>query len=232
MEDPMKSLLFVPFFFLFSAVVSAQDRGIIECQGLTRSVSALEGPGSLMVARQIPCGQTVTIVGIDRDYVRIQIEENVFGYVKRKNIRSMGSQGDTDRRIAELEAQVEALKHQSIVAQAQPIAKIERRPEIPEMSRSREEDSSTSFDVSGMFTWIRSFEDESDYFGWNAAFGGNITKHFGLEANASGNYWNSPVSFIDSSYHGFAGGPRFSFPAGRVTPFIHFLVGFTSTSLQ
>jgi hypothetical protein len=64
-----------------------------------------------------------------------------------------------------------------------------------------------------------------DYFGWNIAFTGYLTKHFGLGANISGNYWNSPVCDVGQSYYLLLGGPKFSFPAGRVTPFIHTLVG-------
>jgi hypothetical protein len=227
MEDLMKSLLFVPLFFFVSVVVSAQDRGMIECQD-QKSVLALEAPGSHMVARHLSCGQTVIIVGLERGYVKIQMTENALGYVEAKYVRSLGGQSNsTDRRVTELEAQVEALKQQSMPVQAQTTTRMERRPSLPELPLNHRSDTRTRFDIGGMFIWTRSFEDKSDYFGWNASFGGNITKHFGLEANISGNYWNSPVSFIGSSYHGFAGGPRFSFPAGRVVPNIHFLVGLT-----
>jgi hypothetical protein len=233
MEDLMKSLLFVSFSLLFSFAAAAQERGIIECQDKTGSVSALEEPGSLIVVKQLQCGQSVTIVGLDRGYAKIRVKENVVGYVKAGYIRTLEGASDTDRRVADLEAQVEALKQQTIPVQAQPVARIESRPAMLEIPASHRKDSSTRFDIGGLFSWIRSFEDESDYFGWNATFGGNITRHFGLEANASGNYWNSPVRFVCSSYHGLSGGPRFSFPAGRVTPFIHFHIGFArgSTSI-
>jgi hypothetical protein len=171
----------------------------------------------------------VTLFGLERGYAKIQISENVFGYVEAKYIRSLGGQTDTDRRVAELEAQVDALRRQPLPIQSQPVPRTEQRSTPPELPRSPETESPTRFDVAGMFAWVRSFESgfNTDYFGWNAAVGGNLTKHFGLEANVSGNYWNSPVDFVGSSYHGFAGGPRFSFPAGPVTPYVHFLVGLT-----
>jgi hypothetical protein len=219
----MRYLSGVLFFFLISTIGSAQERGIIDCQDRT-SVSAQETPGGLMDVKQLYCGQEVAIIRLENGFAKIKINENVFGYVDAKYIRLLGTQNNTDRRVAALEAQVEALKHQSMPISTPAPAKPERRlvqSELPET------DMPTRFDIAGMFTWIRSFEDKSDYFGWNASFGGNITKHFGLEVNGSGNYWNSPVSFVGSSYHGLAGGPKFSFPAGRMTPYIHFLVGFT-----
>jgi hypothetical protein len=229
MEDLMKSLLVVPFSLLFSVVASALDKGIIECQDTT-GVLALEAPGSLMVANRLSCGQVVTLIGLERGYAKVQIKENVFGYVEAKYIRSLEVRSDTDRRVAELEAQVGTILRQSIPVQPQPSLNTEQRSIQKELPPAHKMESPIHFDVTGMFAWIHSFEDRSDYFGWNAAFGGNITKHFGLEASVSGNYWNSPVSYIGSSYHGFSGGPRFSFPAGRVTPFIHFHVGFAHGS--
>ena len=231
MEDLMKSLLFVPFFFLVSTVLAAQDRGIIECQD-QNSVIAWEAPGSIAVIKQLACGQSVTIVGLERGYVKIQIKENVFGFVEAKYVRTLGGQSDTDRRVAELEAQVNVLKQQTMPVQAQPESRINKRPAPPELPYDYKSDSPTRFDVGGMFTWVRHFDSEldMDYFGWNASFAGNITKHFGLETNISGNYWNAPVDFVSTNYHIFAGGPRFSFPTDRVTPFIHFLVGLSRGS--
>jgi hypothetical protein len=82
-----------------------------------------------------------------------------------------------------------------------------------------------------MFTWVRSFDPgdnlfgSEDFLGWDFSFTGNITKHFALEADVSGSYWLAPSNIIGTHYHTIAGGPRFTFPSERVTPYIHFLVG-------
>jgi hypothetical protein len=260
-EEIMKSLLAVPFLFLASIMVLAQDHGIIDCQDET-SVMVLDKPAGMVVIKVLPCGQPVTVIGLERGYAKIQLSENVCGYVDAKYIRSSGSQcvtnnrvaeleaevgalqrqsmpvqsqievSETDRRVAELEAEVEALKRQTIPIQSRATMRAERRSNRPALPNDYETDSPTHFDIGGMFTWIRSFESgfDNDFFGWNATFGGNITKYFGLELNVSGNYWDAPVGYVGASYHGFAGGPRITFPASAVTPFVHFLVGFAHGS--
>jgi len=81
----MKYLVIVTLCLLVSAAAAAQNRGIIECQDET-SVTAWERPGSLFVARQISCGETVTIIGRESGYLKIQIGNRV-GYVSSKNVR-------------------------------------------------------------------------------------------------------------------------------------------------
>jgi hypothetical protein len=102
---------------------------------------------------------------------------------------------------------------------------------MPQSAQSQSVDirEPTRFEVSGIFNWVRTFEggfdDDANYFGWNFAFNGNLTEHFGLKADVFGNYWNSPVSLVGLNHHGLEGSPRFSFPCESVTPFVHFLVG-------
>jgi hypothetical protein len=95
-----------------AAPVLAQWHGIIECQNQD-GIPALEQPGSLVVARQLSCGQDVTILGLDRGYVKVQIKGNLFGFVEAKYVRTVesrdaSSQGMAPSRSAEPGKQVEA----------------------------------------------------------------------------------------------------------------------------
>lgn len=226
----MKCLPAIVLFCLFSVVAVAQDQGIIECQDRT-SIPAWEGPGSIVVYRQLSCGQPVSIVGSDSGYAKVQIRENVFAYVKMKYIRLVEAQS-ISRAVAP-EAQIKAFQEKSSAPdKASPTKGTVTSQGIPRNSSPGEKPNEPNvrrFDVAGMFTWARTFNslNNFDYFGWTAAVGGNLTGHFGLEANVGGNYWHSPVSVVGINYYQFLGGPRISFPGERITPFVHFLVGLT-----
>ncbi|MDM7997722.1 MAG: hypothetical protein QUT30_18775 [Acidobacteriota bacterium] len=211
----MKRILVTLCLYLACCVSGfAQDRGVIQCEsGSNDSIPAWTAPGRAYVVEQLSCGQMVSIVGLERGFVKIQIGER-FGYVDAKHVRLLQTQSEQDGRIAHLEAQVQSLQQRPSKGLA-----------LPE---SREDAVPFRYDVSGMFTWVRAFGSgyDADYFGWNAAFNGNVTNHFGLEVNAFGNYWNSPISIVGENFHGVAGGPRITFPSDRATPYIHFLVGF------
>jgi hypothetical protein len=86
MEGSMKYRGLVIFAFLISALASAQEQGIIECRDQT-GIPAWEKPGSLFVARQLACGQTVATAGVDRGYVIIKMNERIAGYVEAKYVR-------------------------------------------------------------------------------------------------------------------------------------------------
>lgn len=230
----MKVISGVLFFVFFSVCAFAQDRGIIECQDQT-IITAWDAPGSLMVIRQIPCGQTVTIVGLERGYVKIQIKENVFGYIEAKYVRSLQSASDVNRRVAELEAQIKTLQERSAAADKQSLGESTRsvaptHQGFPRSSSQPEELSepiNQRFDVAGMFAYIRSFEPGAgrNFYGWNGSIGGNFTKHFGIEANFGGSYLNTGTNLFGASVYTLLGGPRIVFPGHRVTPIVHFLAG-------
>ena len=76
--------VFVFAFFIFSGF--AQTLGIIECNGRT-SVSSWEAPDSIMVVEQLACGQKVMVLGMEKNYVKIQIRGNVFAYVEAEYVR-------------------------------------------------------------------------------------------------------------------------------------------------
>lgn len=214
-EDSMKRVSVILWFCLMFCVSSfSQERGVIQCEaGSSVPVPAWTSPGGAHVVEQLSCGQMVSITGLERGFVRIQIGER-FAFVDAKHVRLLQTQSEQDRRIANLEAQVQSLHQNPSKKTAQPDSGNDAVP--------------FRFDIGGMFTWVRAFGSgyDADYFGWNAAFNGNVTNHFGLEVNAFGNYWNSPISIVGENFHGLAGGPRISFPSDRVTPYVHFLVGF------
>lgn len=212
------------FCLILCSSALSQERGIIRCDpGSGDHIPAWTAPGSSHVVEQLSCGQTVSIAGLERGYLLIQIGEQ-HGYVNAKYVQIVQT---PDQRIAELEKQVKTLQEQTVRPASAPTTS---RRDLAAFQPGSDDgyQPPARFDVGGMFTWIRAFEtgDDSDFFGWNVVFTGNLTKHFGLEANVSGNYWNSPVSIVGGSFHGLAGGPRISFPGDRVTPFFHFLVGF------
>jgi hypothetical protein len=86
----MKYCSSILFFLLCGTVAFAQDRGIIECGGRI-SISAWEKPGSLFVARQLSCGQTVTVIGMERGYIKILINQSIVGYVDAQYIQPLQS---------------------------------------------------------------------------------------------------------------------------------------------
>jgi hypothetical protein len=83
----MKYILGVAFCLFITAAGTAQDQGVIVCQEET-SVTAWEKPGSLFVARQISCGETVLILGYEPGYVKIQTGR-VVGYIASGHIKLM-----------------------------------------------------------------------------------------------------------------------------------------------
>jgi hypothetical protein len=68
-----------------AAAAHAQELGTIGC-GEETSVTAWEKPGSLFVARQISCGETVLVLGHESGYVKIQFGNRI-GYVSSRNVR-------------------------------------------------------------------------------------------------------------------------------------------------
>jgi hypothetical protein len=98
------AFLFLPFAV---ATAAGQDLGQIECQGQTL-IPAWTAPGSAYLVDQLSDGQMVSVSGLDRGYVRIQIGERV-AYVDAKYVRFPPSQTDQEGRIAALEAQTKSM---------------------------------------------------------------------------------------------------------------------------
>lgn len=204
------------FSLVFAGTALCQDEGRIECGQGTSSVPAWTAPGGAHVVEQLVCGQMVSVTGLERGYVRIQIGDRI-GYVDAKYVRMPGS---ADRRTGD---------------PGDRAATLDRIPAAGEKDLSSQRNSgfdpgraSTRYETAGTFHWVHAFQagNDAEYLGWNLSFAGNVTENFGLEANVMGNYYNSPVSYYSESFHGILGGPKVSFPAGRVTPFLHFLAGY------
>ncbi len=224
------SSVFIFFCLLLCASAFPQDSGIIICEADMKQVPAWTAPGSANLVEQLSCGQAVSIMALEKEYFRIQMG-NRSAYVYAKYVRLQQTQG---QRITQLEEEVKALKEQSTAAQEKAQPKMRVEPQLEQSQLSYEAEQPRNFDVAGMFMWAGCFHfaETMNFFGWNIAFAGNLTRHFGLEANISGHYWDSPVSIVGMNYHFVMGGPRFSFPTKSVTPFVHFLVGLAHGSVS
>jgi hypothetical protein len=81
--------------FLLSLIlcpsVFSQDSGIIVCDSSGTRVPAWTAPGSANVMEQLSCGQTVSILGLERSFWKIQIGDRV-AYVDAKYVRLSGDQ--------------------------------------------------------------------------------------------------------------------------------------------
>jgi len=67
--------------------------------------------------------------------------------------------------------------------------------------------------------------------GWSGSIAANMKKWVGLEAEVSSRFQTFDFTLsntalqVSSRYYSFLGGPRFAYRAGKVTPFVHALVG-------
>jgi hypothetical protein len=89
MGEIMKILGAFVLLISLSSLTYAQNQGIIECPMFKNYIYAYEQPGSMMVMKQIPCGQLVTMVGLENGWARIVIRENVFGYIDARYFKSV-----------------------------------------------------------------------------------------------------------------------------------------------
>src|SRR5512147_2228062 len=80
----------VPVFLLslFLAVsATAQTQGVIDCRAKS-GVPAWEKPRSLLVVKQLTCGQKVTILGTESTFVKVRINKGIEGFVEATYIKS------------------------------------------------------------------------------------------------------------------------------------------------
>jgi hypothetical protein len=83
----MKYLCAFLFSILFSVFSWAQTRqGVIDCRDRS-VVQALEKPGSIVAIKILDCGQNVSILSAEGDYVQIQINATLIGFINAKNIK-------------------------------------------------------------------------------------------------------------------------------------------------
>lgn len=81
-----RSCIVLFFCLIFCASAFPQDRGIIQCDPTFDRVPAWTAPGSAYLVEYLSCGQMVSVTGLDRGYVRIQIGGHV-AYVEAKYVR-------------------------------------------------------------------------------------------------------------------------------------------------
>ena len=83
----MQRFCIVLFFcVIFCASAYSQDRGVIQCDPTFNRVPAWTAPGSAYLVEYLSCGQMVSITGLDRGYVRIQVGGHA-AYVEAKYVR-------------------------------------------------------------------------------------------------------------------------------------------------
>ncbi len=72
----MRRIFLVALVFAIAAPAFAEERGIIQCMGLSQVPAGTE-PGGTNVIEQLACGQMVSVIGLERGYAKIQIGERV-----------------------------------------------------------------------------------------------------------------------------------------------------------
>jgi hypothetical protein len=141
----MKCIKLIPFFFFICVVARGQDNGIIECQGRT-SVPILEKPGSLVVLKSLPCGQKLTILGMEDNYAIIRITESRVGYVDAKFVRKL--QQDREEQNKPIENQGKPKEQAEPVKSSEPARAPAVEPPSPEKPKEFKHNLGVGFDLS------------------------------------------------------------------------------------
>lgn len=85
---------------VFCASAFPQDSAVIQCDADMKQVPAWTAPGSAYLVEQLSCGQTVSIIELERGYFKIQFGNRV-GYVFAKYVRLTESQEQPMPRLEE-----------------------------------------------------------------------------------------------------------------------------------
>jgi len=92
------------FCLILTASAFPEESGLIQCDAGTTTVSAWTGPGTAYLVDNLSCGQMVSITGLERGYVRIQIGEKS-AYVDAKYVRVLQTQTSEDLQSNDQEVQ-------------------------------------------------------------------------------------------------------------------------------
>lgn len=219
------------FCLILCAPAFSQERGSIQCEpGSSDHIPAWTAPGSAYVVEQLSCGQMVSIAGLERGFVKIQIGER-FGFVNAKYVRSIQTPGEQDRQIADLEAQAKSHKQQPTIPAAPQNSGVPSYSEPQPASSTRSSHSYElqeypKFEIFGGYTFVRLDGGMGNMDGWNASFLGNFNSVIGLKGEVSGLYAkNTMYSGIRYSGYSVMGGPQITGRSGPVSPFVHALFG-------
>jgi hypothetical protein len=199
-----RSWIALVFLLIFCVSAFPQDRGVIRCDPNYDRVPAWTAPGSAYLVEYLSCGQMVSVTGLDRGYVRIQIGGHL-AYVESKYVRMAPARWHWP-------------------SPASP-------PGSPESTTPTAEVfigySYLNFNTNGLTDSRKSAN------GWEASVSGNFNQWFALELDVSGYYKNYNYytgnalglpSFVNVSYYrdySYLAGPRLNY--GPV--FVHALFG-------
>jgi hypothetical protein len=218
----MKHVSVILWFCLMFCVSSfSQERGVIQCEaGSVESIPAWTAPGSAYVVEQLSCGQMVSVVGLERGFVKIQIGER-FGFVDAKHIRLSQSQKEQDRRIADLEKQIQSMKQPPEAARSE-----SRSPARTRTSNNYDLQEYPRFEIFGGYNFVQLDGGMGNMDGWSASFAGHLNSVCGRKGEAAGSY-GKDNGFSSLRYSGYSvmAGPQVTGRRGPVSPFAHALFG-------
>jgi hypothetical protein len=214
--------------FLCSSVFS-EERGTIQCDpGSTGHIPAWIAPGRAYVVEQLNCGQFISVVGLERGYVKIQIG-NQFAYVDAKYVRL--TQIDEQRTPPVQPNQSKPTSQTTNAGKSQPDLK---RTSDVTLTHPRVE-------IFGGFNWVSL----TDYVlirrgpsywdvkytgkldGWIASVAVNLHRAFGIKGEFSGIYGkgrSGAYHNIDLKDYSFLAGPQATARTGFIDVFGHALL--------
>lgn len=196
----------------------AQDRGLIQCEsGSNDSIPAWTAPGRAYVVEQLSCGQMVSIVGLERGFVKIQIGER-FGFVDAKYVRLLQPPNEQNRQIDDPVKQTQSKK--------QPAPADSRQPTSTGRSNNYSLQEYPKFEIFGGYDFVRLDGGIGNMDGWSASFADNLNSVFGLKGEVSGLYAKDK-SFSSLRYSGYSvmAGPQITGRSGPANVFVHTLFG-------
>ncbi len=201
----MRRFYLVPFFcMIFCVSAFPQDRGVIQCTPAADRVPAWTAPGSPYLVEYLSCGQMVTVIGMERGYVRIQVGGHA-AYVEAKYVRMTPTRQTWPSRNSPPNAFEPSIPAADIFVGY----------------------SFLNFSTNGLT------DSRKNANGWEASVAANFNQWFALELDVSGYYKNYTYftgnalglpNFITVSYYrdySYLAGPRFK--SGPV--FVHALFG-------
>ena len=196
---------YIVFFFclIFCSSAFPQDRGVIQCSPTFDRVPAWNAPGGASLVEYLSCDQMVSVTGLDRGYVRIQIGGHV-AYVEAKYVRMTPARGP------------------------RPLPTSPPRSFEPTIPSAEIFVGYSYLNFNAGLTTSRQRAN-----GWEASVSGNLNRWFALELDVSGYYKNYSYytgnafelpNVITIAYYrdySYLAGPRFNY--GPV--FVHALFG-------
>ena len=192
-----KFVLFGLALFVLSCVQGfGASPGIIDCQGRS-SVRALSRPNGMIEIKQLYCGESVSILGMEQSYVEIQVDKNLSGFVEARYVRMLNSSSDPTQ-----PAVSDAVAKPSFTAES---SSRDTRPALQNNSSQYNYGNKPDYPRFEIFAgysfshWGESDKDSDEYGryeenttlnmnGWNAAFTSNINSVFGIKGEVSGIY--------------------------------------------